>query len=224
MDIYRFADRGKMYTAISDHIKNAESASGNLKNPPSFFLAGGSSPKGLYKIIGTDIFYSRINFFMGDERWSPEKQDIRNDKMILSSLYTDSILSTDNFFPILQKSSAEKSAKNYRDLISTKIGNDPPFVFLLGIGPDGHTASLFPGNKPDRNDIVIPVPAPEISPQVPRISCNYNYINSSLHIILITGTKGKENVISEILDGNQKYPAAKVKGIKSTSIYILDER
>ncbi len=224
MKVFRFSEKTEMHRQISCHVRAiASDPEQNESGPPAVFLSGGSTPEGFYQTIGKDSYYRRFMFFMGDERWAPGRPDIHNAEMIRKSLYSEGTLSPYMFFPIPQNSSPAGSAGKYINIISENTGNTPPFIFLLGIGTDGHTASLFPESVSDSIDIVIPVPAPDLVPQVPRISCNYNYINTSSHIIFLCGSRGKEKILEKIISGNPEYPAARVKGRKSTSLYIFND-
>jgi len=120
-------------------------------------LAGGSSPRQLYQLLATDAYrakipWDRVHWFIGDERFVPACDPLHNMSMARRA-FLDACAPAANIHPIPTDSSGpEESARRYQRELQSFHGADaldparPLFdLVLMGVGPDGHTASLFPG-------------------------------------------------------------------------------
>jgi 6-phosphogluconolactonase len=160
------------------------------------FLTGGSTPEKLYKKLATTpIEWKKIRLFIGDDRFVDITDPASNWGMIKRMLLDDINIPKENLFPMPSPSSGlslEAAAGAY-----AKIVPENPDLILLGMGEDGHTASLFPG-KPalfvtDRK--VTTSPPGVLPPPVDRITLTFPAINSAKDIIiLVTGEKKKEKL------------------------------
>ena len=121
-------------------------------------LTGGSSPKQLYRLLATDIWrnkipWHRVHWFIGDERFVPADDPLNNMAMARRT-FLDACAPAANIHPIATDSAdPDQAARRYERELRSFYGADeldpdrPLFdVVLMGIGPDGHTASLFPGS------------------------------------------------------------------------------
>ncbi|EKD26663.1 MAG: 6-phosphogluconolactonase, partial [uncultured bacterium] len=99
-------------------------------------------------------------------------------------------------------------------------------IVILGVGRDGHTASLFP-EFPDLlkdTGLVIPVPIPNMEPKIERVSITFNLINASENILILTSKENKEKIINEIIMNNSMdYPVSLIKN-KETLYWLISER
>ena len=147
-------------------------------------LAGGSSPKQLYQLLATEAYRSRIpwdrvHWFVGDERFVPATDPLSNIAMMRDA-FLDRCAPIANIHPIATDGAGpDEAARRYeRELKSFYGANEldlarPLFdVVLLGVGPDGHTASLFPGYpaEAETKRWVIEVPKANVEPFVPRVT------------------------------------------------------
>ncbi|MFI5144894.1 MAG: 6-phosphogluconolactonase, partial [Ignavibacteria bacterium] len=120
----------------------------------SFVLSGGSTPRNLYMILGSERFREHINWdkvyiFWGDERCVPPDSEESNYKMAYDSLLSHIEIPQKNIFRIKGELSPQEAAKEYENRLKEFFPNNnlPSFdIILLGLGEDGHTASLFPGS------------------------------------------------------------------------------
>ena len=147
-------------------------------------LAGGSSPKQLYQLLATEAYRSRIpwdrvHWFVGDERFVPAADPLSNIAMMRDA-FLDRCAPIANIHPMATDSAGpDEAARRYeREMKSFYGANEldlarPLFdVVLLGVGPDGHTASLFPGYPAviETRRWVIEVPKANVEPFVPRVT------------------------------------------------------
>jgi len=200
----------------------------------SVALSGGKTPKPLYQKLAElkDILpWDKTDIFLADERFVPYEDSENNYRMISQTLLSQVKIPKENIHPISTREKTPKaSARKYEEeLISyfkLKKGEFPRFdLILLGMGEDGHTASLFPDTPSltETQHLVIAVLPPDISKRE-RISLALPVINNADNIIfLITGTH-KAKVLKEVIEAkNRKLPAAMVNPQKGVLFFLIDK-
>ena len=180
----------------------------------SFVLTGGDSPIKLYKYLSKNrkIPWKKIDFFIGDERYVKENSKDSNIKMCKKYLLNKINILDDQIYKIsTDKNSIKKSVIDYEKKIKKyffkrKVSFD---LTLLGIGQDGHIASLFKNNiNKKKNKNVIYVKRKDFL----RITLTLECLNNSKSIFLWAPGKSKSNIIKKIiLDNKFKYPASFLK-------------
>lgn len=159
-------------------------------------LPGGSTPADcLRRLSAHDLPWERIHWYLGDERCLPSGDGERNDHMIESSLWSSIACAMDNRHPIPAELGAETAAGIYSDLIS-RVGRLD--IALLGMGEDGHTASLFPGN-PALEDTRPAVPvhhAPKPPPD--RVSLGLSTLLACAERIVLATGEAKQDAIAQV--------------------------
>jgi len=171
-------------------------------------LSGGSSPKAIFSLLATPeyadkIIWDKIHFFWVDERWVSLEDEKSNFKMTLEVLLNKVPVNENQIFPMYKDGiEPEKYAKEYEDQIRNVLGADGIFDFiLLGMGDDGHTASLFPGEKILQEKEKW-VDAYYLKPQeMFRITLTEPIINKAENILIVTFGKSKKNALNEVLHG-----------------------
>jgi 6-phosphogluconolactonase len=167
-------------------------------------LAGGSTPKAAYQefraaveTVGMDL--TRTTFWMGDERCVPPDDDRSNYKMIKESLLDPlAHLTQPPVKRMRGELGPEEGAADYERVL--REAGPPEFdLVLLGIGPDGHTASLFPGQPTlsERERLVVGVPEAGLEPFVARISMTIPALTASQRIIILAAGESKADAIAE---------------------------
>ena len=162
-------------------------------------LPGGTSPQKCFKYLSEmELPWEKIHWYLGDERVLPEGDPDRNDKMIRKNLWSKI---PDGVFHTIQTQLGIKKAV---DLFTTELNNVKAIdVALLGMGEDGHTASLFPDNPAldDERDIV---PVYE-SPKAPaeRVSFSVRKLSEAGVRVVLTGGKSKADAISRVKAGEK---------------------
>lgn len=203
-------------------------------------LAGGSTPKALYRRLAARPFrdqvdWSRTLVFFGDERCvSPDDRD-SNYGVAREALLDRVPLSTENVFPMwcgpdrsLDEAAAEYSRVLAEHFGLAEDGARPEFdLILLGIGEDGHTASLFPGmpavEVQDRLVVGSIVPA-GVSPAVPRLTLTLPVLNNASRILFLVEGKRKAEAVRQVIEGGAAggLPAARVQPQNGTLTWLLD--
>ncbi|WP_293944740.1 MULTISPECIES: 6-phosphogluconolactonase [unclassified Sphingobacterium] len=171
-------------------------------------LSGGSSPKAIFSLLATPeyadkIIWNKIHFFWVDERWVSLEDEKSNFKMTLEVLLNKVPVNENQIFPMYKEGiEPENYAKEYETQIRNVLGADGIFDFiLLGMGDDGHTASLFPGEKILQEKEKW-VDAYYLKPQeMFRITLTEPIINKAENILIVTFGKSKKNALNEVLNG-----------------------
>lgn len=199
-------------------------------------LAGGSTPKGLYQLLTTEDFASKIDwmkvyFFFGDERNVPHDSDESNFKMARENLLEKVQISENNIFAWQTNlENAEKSAENYNKTIKNFFdlseNEFPRFdLILLGMGDDGHTASLFPRTKALNETEKIAVENRVEKFDAFRLTFTFPTINNAANVMfLVTGEK-KAEILREVLRGEnveKNLPSQNVKLKNGELFWLLD--
>jgi len=165
-------------------------------------LPGGTTPADcLQKLSTRKLSWQSVKWFMGDERCLPEGDPERNDTMIMTTLFSRELAEYRHlFYPISAEKGPEKAAQEYTKCIN-KFGVFD--IILLGMGEDGHTASLFPGNAAltDQRAAVPVFNAPKLPSQ--RVSLSLPTLQSArCRIVLATG-KGKNRALDKVKNGER---------------------
>ncbi|OJZ15905.1 6-phosphogluconolactonase [Sphingobacterium sp. 40-24] len=171
-------------------------------------LSGGSSPKAIFSLLASPeyadkIIWEKIHFFWVDERWVSLEDEKSNFKMTLEVLLNKVPVNKNQIFPMYKEGiEPENYAKEYEAQIRNVLGADGVFDFiLLGMGDDGHTASLFPGEKILQEKEKW-VDAYYLKPQeMFRITLTEPIINKAENILIVTFGKSKKNALNEVLNG-----------------------
>ncbi|MCK5140347.1 MAG: 6-phosphogluconolactonase [Thermodesulfovibrionia bacterium] len=208
-----------------------------LKNKNYFevALSGGKTPMALYKRLAEfeeTLPWNKTRVFFVDERFVPFEHSESNYRMVNHVLFNNIDIPRENIHSIPTKENNPRvSAMKYEeDLISSfKLaqGQFPQFdLILLGMGEDGHTASLFPGTPSlqETKHLSVAVSPSDLSLRE-RISLTLPVINNAVNIIFLIAGRNKAKVIKDVLeDGTHELPAAMVKPEKGKLLFLIDER
>jgi 6-phosphogluconolactonase len=198
-------------------------------------LAGGSSPKQLYQLLATppyrdEIPWDRTHWFIGDERFVPVS-DARNNMAMARGVFLDRLAPTANIHPIATDTATpDEAALRYEDELKAFYGSPqlgvarPLFdVVLLGAGPDGHTASLFPGYPAvqETERWVVSVPQANVEPFVPRVSLTLPALASCREILFEAAGSGKRAILTRVFSG-ENLPAGRARSNGET-VWLVDQ-
>jgi 6-phosphogluconolactonase len=205
-------------------------------------LSGGSTPRLLYEELARQPISRRIDWqkthlFWGDERYlSPDHPD-SNYALAFQALVSKVDVPPANVHRILTESGSAKAAaedyeKTLRHFFRPPAESEdnlyhPSFdLILLGLGQDGHTASLFPGDAAleEKNRWVVAVDGASASPPVPRITLTLPVLNKAKCVIFLVSGSRKKEVFAEIMNnpGTAAYPAARVRP-SGRLLWFIDE-
>jgi 6-phosphogluconolactonase len=198
-------------------------------------LTGGSSPRQLYQLLATERYRSRIpwdrvHWFIGDERFVPG-DDPLNNMGTARRLFLDRYAPASNIHPIpTDTANPEEAARRYESELQSFHGADrldarrPLFdVVLMGVGPDGHTGSLFP-NYPALEETgrwVVGVPEAHVEPFVPRVTLTLPALGSCREMLFEVSGADKRAILTRVLDG-EDLPANRAHSTGET-IWLVDK-
>ncbi|HEY2210234.1 MAG TPA: 6-phosphogluconolactonase [Bradyrhizobium sp.] len=197
-------------------------------------LTGGSSPKQLYQLLATDTYRSqipwqRVHWFIGDERFVP-LDDPLNNMGTARRIFLDRYAPTANIHAIpTDAADPEQSARHYESELKSFYGASeldsarPLFdVALMGVGPDGHIASLFPGYPAmeETERWVVGVPQAHVEPFVPRVTLTLPALNSCREMLFEVSGVDKRAILTRVL-GGENLPANRAHSMGET-IWLVD--
>ncbi|WP_126651216.1 6-phosphogluconolactonase [Chryseobacterium aureum] len=208
MNITVFDDLEKLYTEAADTFVDLSKKSIQKKDRFVVALSGGSSPKAIFRLLATpeyaeQIEWNKIYFFWVDERWVPLNDDKSNFRMTDEALLSQVPVDKNHIFPMYSDGILpEDYAKTYEQQIRSVLGDEGVFDFiLLGMGDDGHTASLFPGEEV-LNEKEKWVSAYYLKPQeMFRITLTAPLINKAENILVVAFGESKKHALNEVMNG-----------------------
>jgi len=196
-------------------------------------LSGGSTPRALYLALGADpcrqqLPWRKIEWFLGDERFVPAEHTDSNSRMVRESLLQTIPMSATKLFAVpTDAPTADEAAAAYEtDMLRAfglKSGNVPVFdLMLLGLGEDGHTASLFPGT--DSVDEENRMVTWSTGGGLDRITCTFPCINAAKNVVILAAGERKATILKDILEGSvERYPVQRVHPDSGRLIWALDQ-
>jgi 6-phosphogluconolactonase len=223
--------------AVADPATLAKTAAGRLiarisvnDERVAICLTGGSSPKQLYELLADEPYRSRIpwdrvHWFIGDERFVPATDSLNNMRMARQA-FLNRCAPLVNIHPMpTDAENPEEAARRYEAELKSFYGAadlDParPLfdVVLMGVGPDGHTASLFPGTPAmdEKERWVVGVPRAHVEPLVPRVTLTLPTLGSCREMLFEVAGADKRPILTRVLAG-EDLPAARANSIGVTT-------
>ena len=201
-------------------------------------LSGGSTPKKLFQLLASDavrsqIEWQKIHFFFGDERNVPITSDESNYRMASENLFSKLEIPAQNIHRFLTeigdaKTVAKKMEDEIRDFFELKIGEFPRFdLIFLGMGGDGHTASLFPATSALKEDKQIVIENFVEKFDTFRLTFTYPTINNAHNIIFLIAGEDKAEALHEVLEGKpnlEKFPSQGIALKDGNLLLLIDEK
>ena len=166
-------------------------------------LSGGSTPAKAYALLGQEhLSWERVDVVLGDERWVAADDESSNARMLRNTLFDGGPGASASFHavPTVELSDADASAAAFADLVSRICPGEPPIfdLMLLGLGDDGHTASLFPGTE-----------APGVTDRwatvgrgkgLDRITLTAPVLSAARQVIFLVGGSAKQEALRRLMD------------------------
>jgi len=200
----------------------------------SVALSGGSTPRSLYSLLASDYAafdWSRTFLFFGDERHVPPDDADSNYRMAKESLLGKIEIPAENVFRVkAENSDAAAAASDYaariQDFFALAPGQFPRFdLILLGMGPDGHTASLFPGSDSLKEQSKLVLANWVEKFKTWRISFTFPVLNNAAEVMFMTSGPDKADMVQQVLEGKKDppYPSQLVRPTDGKLVWMLDE-
>jgi len=197
-------------------------------------LSGGSTPRGLYSRLAQDsrdLPWGKIYFFWGDERHVPPDDKDSNYRMVRETLLSQAPIPPENVFRMhAEEADAARVAEQYEQVIkkffALKAGELPRFdLVLLGLGPDGHTASLFPHSAAlqERSRLVVANWVEKF--QHYRLTFTAPVINNAAEVMFLVSGAEKAAALRSVLKSDapaEAFPAKLIQPAKGRLIWLLD--
>ena len=200
-------DMEEMSAHVAKRIEQIVARSMDTHGMCSIALAGGETPRRCYELLREmRLDWKQVQIYFGDERCLPRGDIRRNDSMARDALLGHVAIPSGNVHAISAEHGARTAAAEYARMLQHVLPLD---LVLLGMGEDGHTASLFRDNPAtEQRDIVVPVfNAPK--PPAERVSLGMAALNSASEKIFLVAGKEKRDALAHIARG-ESLPAARV--------------
>lgn len=196
-------------------------------------ISGGSTPRRLYTLLSSSPYcdqvdWQKVHFFWADERCVPVEDEASNFKVAFDRLISKVPIPDGHIHRIKGEEDPGKAARDYEADIREFFGASGLPVFdlvLLGMGEDGHTASLFPGSKSLEETARLAVPVYLEKPNRNRITLTLPVLNNAAQILFLVAGSSKAAVLSEILSDKEKkreFPAGRIRPVQGKVIWLID--
>ncbi len=234
-EIYVFSNKQELADKLASDFQSAVEKIRNGGKEIFVALSGGSTPRIFFERLALPTYidrvpWSHVNLFWGDERCVPPDDEQSNFKMANETFISKVNIPDGNVHRIIGENPPEVEALRYANQVQENVpsNNDfPEFDWIfLGMGPDGHTASLFP-NAPtleEMESICVVAKHPETGQK--RISLTLPVINNAKRVSFLVAGREKARVLREILekgDSSLRYPAAKINPENGVLEWYLDK-
>jgi len=235
-----FKDCGDLAVHAADRITQAARGASRGRGRAMLALAGGSTPEKTYRVLAEPARRSRIDWahtylFFGDERFVPPDDPSSNFAMVQRTLLAPISVPAGHAVPVpTQLGTADAAAGEYAATLAKAFGTggspDPPRfdLILLGLGEDGHMASLFPGAVSlwvtDR--WVVASPPGTLPPPVDRITLTFPLLNAAREILFLASGQHKAEALHDVLEGQpspEERPAMGVCPVDGILTWFVDE-
>ena len=217
LELHRHADAAALDAALAEMVAGKLREGVRRRGSASMVLSGGRTPRGLFaRLAATRLPWDRIRITLADDRWVPADHPDSNERTVRSVLLQHEAAAA-RFVPLYNGAPDPWSGL---DAAQTALAQLPrPFdVVLLGMGEDGHTASLFPGHAHDPAGLVHAVHgAPKPPPD--RVSLGLAALNDADEVIILVAGEGKREAVARWKAGAD-LPVAHVHGRHGADVYI----
>jgi 6-phosphogluconolactonase len=219
MRVHIYPTAHELAEAAADYVATSIK---NTKRPMTLGLAGGSTPRATYhRLAEAAVDWSQITLWLGDERWVPHDHSESNTRMVRESLadrVVARLVAPDTAF-----GEPGDAAAAYGRLLADVFFDGRPDVVILGIGDDGHTASLFPASGALEDDSGIYLANWVQEKGVWRLTASMTLLRSARELAFLVQGEDKARVLSEIIDDGLPHPAQRVASGANAVRWMLDE-
>jgi 6-phosphogluconolactonase len=226
-DVRKFESAADVARASADFVAEMLRDVVREKGRCTVALSGGSTPRATYELLAApsvsgEIDWHRVEFFFGDERMVPPDDAGSNYRMARQALFDRISMPSANVHRIPGELGEAEAARRY----TAELGSSPLDLVFLGMGDDGHVASLFPGSRALEVLTTAVVPSQAPVPPHSRVTVTMPVINAASRVLLLVTGSGKaerlKTVFAERRSGKPVLPAARVRPEKSASLWFVD--
>ena len=233
-DLRIYDDRASAARALAALVVTAAQSAVAARDRFTLVLCGGSTPRQAFRLLADeyadDIDWSRTSIFWSDERCVPADHPDSNTKMAREALLDHVPLAFDRIYRIPTQLDPASAAQAYQaELVRffESRGGIPRFdMMILGVGADGHTASLFPGSPAlDEKKRWVVTATAENAPVKERITFTLPILNAAAHVVMLVLGEEKADAVARIFTGDDDppLPAGRVQPLNGRLTWILDE-
>jgi 6-phosphogluconolactonase len=219
---------------VTQEILSLSTQNITANNKFSMVLSGGSTPKGIYQCMASPSFrnkfrWEKMHIFFGDERWVPPEDPRSNYRMVTEALLSKVKVPGENIHPIQTRdcnlqTSALLYERSISDFFQLKRVEFPVFdLVLLGVGQDGHTASLFPGNPSLLEKDRLAISTSQTGIPEKRVTLTIPVINHAREIFFLVSGQDKADIVAKIMENKNAFPANEIKPSKGNICWFLDK-
>jgi 6-phosphogluconolactonase len=232
-DIRIFEDPQSLFEGAAEEVARQAITAVQSRGRFTFALSGGSTPRSLYTLLATkaSLPWDKIYFFFGDERHVPPDNPESNYRMAKESLLSKAPIPAENIFRIpAENPGASQAAEAYEQTLhrffNAAPGSFPRFdLVLLGMGPDGHSASLFPGTKAlqEKSRWVVSNWVEKF--KTDRLTLTLPVLNNAAVVMFVVSGQDKAGMLKEVLEGRlpgELFPAKLIKPSNGELIWMVD--
>ncbi|WP_018290343.1 6-phosphogluconolactonase [Verrucomicrobium sp. 3C] len=224
ISVFSFHEREAWLDRLTGDFRVLLSETRPPDRPFHVALSGGSTPIPLYRHwAGLDLPWERIDWWIGDERWVPVTDSRSNEGMIRSSLGAPAgaRLRLKSWHGGVEPLEA---ARLYDNALRRELGDPPAFdLILLGVGGDGHTASLFPGSPALEERVSYAAPNPPPGAEGPlRLTLTYPCLDAARSVWFLVAGGAKEKIVERLLSGDKTLPAGRIQAIDQRLYWVRD--
>lgn len=231
-NIHAYSNKQALLTATAERMVNCIVQAIQKNGVCNIALSGGNTPGGVFSLLASDsnrdqVDWDRLHVFWGDERMVPPEHNDSNFRMARETLLDHIKIPDENVHRMRGEIAPEAAAIEYAELLHNHFkGSFPCFdVILLGLGEDGHTASLFPETDAvgECEKHAVAVFVPKLNSW--RVTLTFPVINAAREVLFLVSGKSKSDMIQRIMSIKQpdkKIPATMVNPQNGELHWMLD--
>jgi 6-phosphogluconolactonase len=235
VEIRKLTTPQELFAAAAEEVVRAAKESVGARGRFTIALSGGSTPKNLFNLLATNartsLPWERTFFFWGDERHVPPTHPDSNYRMANEIMLSKIPVAPENIFRVPAENpdaaaAAEAYEQTLRKFFQLEAGPFPVFdMILLGMGPDGHTASLFPGTAglQEKSRLVIANWVDKL--KASRITLTLPVLNAGRCVAFLVSGTDKADALHAVLEGDapgEQYPSKLVRPTQGKLIWLVD--
>lgn len=234
-EIRKLTTPQELFSAAAEEVVRAAEESVAARGRFTIALSGGSTPKGLFNLLATNarsvLPWDRMFFFWGDERHVPPTDPDSNYRMAEEAMLSKIPVAAGNVFRVPAENpdaaaAAEAYEQTLRKFFHLEPGQLPRFdLILLGMGPDGHTASLFPGTAAlqEKSRLVVANWVDKL--KTSRLTFTLPVLNAARCVAFLVSGTDKADALKAVLEGDapgEQYPSKLVRPTDGKLIWLVD--